>query len=210
NVNIQTEVIQAEEFEFDGGERLTYHEFLKRIRGVAFRAGKTRDSAWMADLASLHLSGDALTWYDDLETNVQEDWHLFRKAMAREYGGNDASTGDDTTEDATLDERGDDSTTDDPLLPARIEIINWTAPILASSLKSPKSKDQWLEEARQRKNKYSGDKEVVYWRLVETGDPIPQNAIPTGNENGRKLFSIRVWKNGGLTLGKQMLIIHFN
>ncbi|KIO15923.1 hypothetical protein M407DRAFT_34461 [Tulasnella calospora MUT 4182] len=86
--NTPSEDILAEEFEFDGADGMSYQEFLQRIRRIAFREGKSRDSAWMVELAPLHLSGDALTWYETLEADVQEDWHLFRKAMARQYGGN--------------------------------------------------------------------------------------------------------------------------
>ncbi|KAG9031636.1 hypothetical protein FS837_002923, partial [Tulasnella sp. UAMH 9824] len=157
----------------------------------------------MADLAPLHLSGDALKWYETLEADVQEDWHRFRKAIVGKYGGGTESTEDDTAQDATSDERREGSPPDDSLLPAKIEIINWTAPILVSNLRLPKSEVQWLQEARQRKAKYSGHNDVVHWRLVETWEPIPENAIPTGNENGTKLYSVRVWKEGGLTLGKQ-------
>lgn len=43
---------------------------------------------------------------------------------------------------------------------------------------------------------------TVGWYLVEAGEPIPLNAIPTGHEGGGSIFSVRVWHEGGLTLGK--------
>ncbi|KIO29566.1 hypothetical protein M407DRAFT_21305 [Tulasnella calospora MUT 4182] len=42
----------------------------------------------------------------------------------------------------------------------------------------------------------------VAWYLVEEGEPIPPDAIPNGWEESGNLFSIRVWKEDGLTLGK--------
>lgn len=65
---------------------MQYPEFLQRIRRSAFSQGKSRDSGWMADFAALHLSGDALKWYESLDDDVQQDWNLLRKAIARKYG----------------------------------------------------------------------------------------------------------------------------
>lgn len=96
---------------------------------------------------------------------------------------------------------------DDPdnyLLPARVEIVKWATPALVSNIRFPKSKSEWLKEAKQRKSKLGNRPGVVYWRLVEPGEPIPKNAIPTGNEGGTQVFSIRVWKDGELTIGKQI------
>lgn len=79
-----------ENFEFTGTEGIPYQEFLKRVRGAAFRQGRSRDSEWMADMASLHISGDALKWYESLDDDVRQDWSLLRKAIIGKYG--DGST----------------------------------------------------------------------------------------------------------------------
>ncbi|KAG8944257.1 hypothetical protein FRC04_002053 [Tulasnella sp. 424] len=158
----------------------------------------------MADLAALHFSGAALKWYETLDGDVQEDWHRLRKAVAQKYG-DEGTEGAVTTEPAP--DVRENPTPEDPdnyLLPARIEVVNWSTPVLASSLRFPKSEGEWLNEARQRKAKLAARTGIVYWRLVETWEPIPGDAIPAGNEKGTQAFSIRVWKDGGLTIGKQI------
>lgn len=40
----------------------------------------------MADLAALHFSGDALNWYENLNSEAQKDWNLLRKAVVQRYG----------------------------------------------------------------------------------------------------------------------------
>lgn len=208
---IQTENFLDENFEFTGTEGIPYQEFLKRVRGAAFRQGRSRDSEWMADMASLHISGDALKWYESLDDDVRQDWSLLRKAIIGKYG--DGST--EATYEAPLSpakptpsvEENTAKQSDNPgnhLLPARVEIVNWATPALVSNIRFPKSESEWLDEARQRKSKFGDRSGVVYWRLVETWEPIPGNAIETGNEGGTRIFSIRVWKDGNLTIGKQV------
>ncbi|KAG8940437.1 hypothetical protein FRC04_005264 [Tulasnella sp. 424] len=175
----------------------------------------------MADLAALHFSGDALKWYESLDDDVQQDWNLLRKAVTRKYG-------DERTEAAVTNEAPSSSTesapdggektmtlkhpdaTENNLLPARVEIISWDTPVLVSNMRFPKSEGEWLSEARERRAKFAARIGLVYWRLVETGEPIPGDAIPTGNEGGAQIFSIRVWKDGGLTIGKQVPAILWN
>ncbi|KAG8944256.1 hypothetical protein FRC04_002052 [Tulasnella sp. 424] len=233
-----------ENFEFTSTEGMPYQEFLERIHRVATNQGRSRDSAWMADLAALHFSGAALKWYESLEGDVQEDWHLLRKAIAQKYGDEGAegagtianwgnsvlavwhllrkamtqNYGDEGAEGAVTTESAPDvkemtPEPEDPnkyLLPARVEVINWGTPVLASSLRFPKSEGEWMNEARQRKAKLAARTGAVYWRLVETWEPIPRDAIPAGNEKGTQAFSIRVWKDGGLTIGKQIPAAFWN
>ncbi|KAG8910986.1 hypothetical protein FRC00_007228, partial [Tulasnella sp. 408] len=89
-----------------------------------------------------------------------------------------------------------------PLLPAKICIVNWDTPVLASTISFPKSEEDWLNEGRQRKWKVGGNRGMVYWHLAEPSDLAPDNAIPTGMEAGVTFYSIRAWHEGGLTLGK--------
>ncbi|KAG8957120.1 hypothetical protein FRC00_004450, partial [Tulasnella sp. 408] len=169
---------------------MTYAEFLQRIRRSAFQKGKSRDSTWMADRAALHFSGSALKWYESLDEGVQQDWNLLRKALAGKYGDGSNETPDACETQPSPAKQSPDvkdvalksQSTDDHLLPARVEIINWTTPSLVSKIRFPKSEGEWLEEARQRKAKFGDRTGVVHWRLVETWEPIPGNAIPTGNE----------------------------
>lgn len=74
------------EFEFDGAEGIQYEEFLQRIRRIAFREGQSRNSPWIADLAALHFSGDALKWYEGLDDSTQQDWNLLKRAVVTKYG----------------------------------------------------------------------------------------------------------------------------
>lgn len=126
---------------------------------------------------------------------------LIPTANKRDWGLEDAppSGASNVKEDISK-----NSNTSDSLLPARVEIANWATPVLASDIRLPMSESEWLEQARRRKSKFGGNTNVVYWRLVETWGPIPGNAIPTGNEGGTQVFSIRVWKDGCLTIGKQV------
>ena len=44
---------------------------------------------------------------------------------------------------------------------------------------------------------------MVMWKVVERGGPIPDDALPIGNEaDGVVLFAARAWSAGGVHLGK--------
>ncbi|KAG8923590.1 hypothetical protein FRC00_006056 [Tulasnella sp. 408] len=201
-----------EEFSFNGAEGLGHQDFLQQIRRIAFKEGKTRDNVWMADLAVLHLSGEALTWFETLPDEVQQNWNNLRRAIIQKYAGQ--GNGSDMTHarhskdmeaaTQTEKEKAENNATSqvDLLLPARIRIVDWDTPALASTISFPKSEEDWLNEGRQRKWKVGGNRGMVYWHLVETSDPAPDNAIPTGMEAGVTFYSIRAWHEGGLTLGK--------
>ncbi|KIO21942.1 hypothetical protein M407DRAFT_28498 [Tulasnella calospora MUT 4182] len=203
--------ILDENIVFNGTNGTSYQDFIQQIRRIAFSQHRSREFAWMADFAALHFSGDALDWYESLDNEVQKDWDLLRKAMAQKYG--DRSTQKETS-DSPPSPAGRappkkanvpkyPSTSDDYLLPARVEIVNWGTPALVSNIRFPKTEREWLDEARRRKAKYDDGSQVVHWCLVETWERVPGNAIPTGNEAGTNIFSIRAWKDGSLTLGKQ-------
>ncbi|KAG8964599.1 hypothetical protein FRC05_003764 [Tulasnella sp. 425] len=61
---------------------------------MAHAAGKTRDDAWMADLASTCFSGEALRYYDSLEPDVRYDWTLLRRALLTKYPRRDNDEGE--------------------------------------------------------------------------------------------------------------------
>ncbi|KIO23442.1 hypothetical protein M407DRAFT_27049 [Tulasnella calospora MUT 4182] len=194
---IQNEGFFDENFTFNGTEGMAYEEFLQRIRRVAFSQGRSRDPAWMADLAALHFSGAALRWYESLDQDVQHDWDRLRQAVVGKYGdGNN-----ETTVAPPVVER---QNPDDYLLPARAEIANWSTPSPWSKIRFPRSEGEWLDEARKRKSKFGDRPGAIRWHLVETWEEIPGNAIPTGNEGGTQIFSIRAWKDPCLTIGKHV------
>lgn len=187
-----------DDFEFNGTDGMSYIDFLQRIRRMALSQGKSRDFEWMADLAGSRVSGEAFKWFERLDAQVQQDWNLLRKAFARKYG-------DENDEPTVAEDTGTDANVSrDPLLPAKVEIDNWNTPAFVSGIRFPKSEGEWLDQARRRKAKFGDNSGAVYWRLVEAWEPIPRNAILTGNEGGTQVFSLRVWKDGCLTIGKQI------
>ncbi|KAG8930530.1 hypothetical protein FRC01_002652 [Tulasnella sp. 417] len=204
--------VNDEEFTFNGVNGLGYQDFLQKIRCIAFNEGKSRDNTWVADLAVLHLSDEALTWFETLSDDVQGDWGKLRRAIIQKYGAQDdelvtsQARPPQVMEAATANETGnpENGATPqiDPLLPARIPIANWDSPVHVSTISFPRSEEDWINQGRQRKGKYGGDRSLVYWHLVEPSDPAPDNAIPTGSELGVTFYSIRAWHEGGLALGK--------
>lgn len=49
-------------------------DFIRAIRAAAWKEGKLRDLAWMADFASLNFSHKALFWHSRLPEDVRQDW----------------------------------------------------------------------------------------------------------------------------------------
>ncbi|KAG8896734.1 hypothetical protein FRC01_011641, partial [Tulasnella sp. 417] len=72
-------------FSFNGVDGLGHQDFLQKIRHEAFKQGKTRDNTWMADLTALHLSGEALTWFETLPDDVQQNWNQLKRAIIQKY-----------------------------------------------------------------------------------------------------------------------------
>ncbi|KAG8949499.1 hypothetical protein FRC00_008110, partial [Tulasnella sp. 408] len=70
---------------FNGVDGLTCHEFIQAIRKQAFSEGKSQDSRWMAEIASLQFSGPALEWFEELDDTTQADWGLLKRAILRQY-----------------------------------------------------------------------------------------------------------------------------
>ncbi|KIO27971.1 hypothetical protein M407DRAFT_6982 [Tulasnella calospora MUT 4182] len=90
-----------------------------------------------------------------------------------------------------------------PLNAKRLNISSWGDPIPAEELGLPTSEDEWISLGRQRRAEMTSSAPwTVGWLFVEAGAPIPLHAIPTGREKGNILFSVRVWRAKGLTLGK--------
>lgn len=196
--------VADEEFTFNGVDSFGYQEFLQQVRRTAFKEGKSRDAAWMADLAVLHLSGDALMWFETLSDDVQQDWNLLKRAIIQKYGGkgDELVVGDAPTLGGGGRTENNVAPQADPLLPARIRIVNWSTPVLASTIHFPRSERDWLNEGRQRKQRFRYDQREVYWHLVEPSESVPDNVISAGIESGVTFYTIRAWHEGSLTLGK--------
>lgn len=59
--------------------------FIREVRKVAFREGKSRDTNWMADFASTCFFGQALRWYEALDLGVRCDWEDLKLALLEKY-----------------------------------------------------------------------------------------------------------------------------
>ncbi|KAG8960446.1 hypothetical protein FRC05_006842 [Tulasnella sp. 425] len=169
-------------FTFEGREEDNVQRFIQAIRQHAFTTGKLHDDVWMADLASTLLLGPAFEWHSKLAPNTRSNWTLLEKALTQSF--------DPPVQSWGLDAK-------------RISIRDWEPGVRASCLRLPKSEEEWLAQGRRRRAEMSSSPPwSVAWFLVEEGEQIPPHSIPMGSEEGGHLFSIRVWKEGGLTLGK--------
>lgn len=74
-----------EDIVFLGRDGSECEEFIRAIHKVAYAAGKIRDDAWMADLASTCFSGRALRYYLGLEPGVQCNWRLLCHTLLTKY-----------------------------------------------------------------------------------------------------------------------------
>ncbi|KAG8957119.1 hypothetical protein FRC00_004449 [Tulasnella sp. 408] len=149
----------------------------------------------MADLFSLHLSGNASKCFENLDDKTQQDWNLLKRAFIEKYGDAKPKVAAAVTSNpkpppaastslpnAKVDDKA--KSISDPLLPARIAIASWSSPALSSAIRFPKSIDEWLREARQRNSKLSEKSGIVYWHLVERSQWVPENLIPISLESG--------------------------
>ena len=78
--------VDPDEFEFRSTSRNECDNFIHYVKHRAFKEGKSRDNAWMADLAGLYFYGDALVWYEGLDDSVQQDWEKLKAELIMEYG----------------------------------------------------------------------------------------------------------------------------
>lgn len=60
--------------------------FIQAVRRQGHREGKLRDDQYMADLASLYLSGPALRWHRRLDKDTRDSWDALETALLEEYG----------------------------------------------------------------------------------------------------------------------------
>lgn len=71
----------VEPFKGKNGEEC--NSFIRAIRAAAWKQGKLRDAAWMADFASLQFSHQALSWHSRLTEDVRQDWTKLEVAIYR-------------------------------------------------------------------------------------------------------------------------------
>ncbi|KAG8938732.1 hypothetical protein FRC04_007829 [Tulasnella sp. 424] len=159
--------------------------FARWVRSKAQSEGKDENDSWMARLAFRSFTGPALQWYAQLRPDVRKSWSRLELALICQYP----------------------YTTSSSLSPARIRVLDWNVRVSASeALHSLKSYDQWLAAAKERRAKWAiaNDPRVVCWVLVEAGQPIPSNAMITGQSHcGPLRYSARTWYKGeGLLVGR--------
>ncbi|KAG8987699.1 hypothetical protein FRB90_003207, partial [Tulasnella sp. 427] len=82
--------IAVDSFKGDSWEECS--AFIQRVRAEAWKEGKSRDYAWMADFSAMYFAGDALLWYSSLAQDIQEDWLKLQAALAARRGKLAAST----------------------------------------------------------------------------------------------------------------------
>lgn len=59
--------------------------FVRGVQRIGFQQGRGRDDGWMAEYAATCFEGDALTWYAELDDEVQESWKKLRAILLRKY-----------------------------------------------------------------------------------------------------------------------------
>lgn len=59
--------------------------FVQSVQRVGFQQGKGRDDGWMAEYAATCFEGDALTWYSELDDEIQDSWKKLRANVLRKY-----------------------------------------------------------------------------------------------------------------------------
>ncbi|KAG8942788.1 hypothetical protein FRC04_003483 [Tulasnella sp. 424] len=172
-------------FTFTGKDDAECQEFVREIRLRASEEGKENDMEWMIGLAYPCFTGDALKWHASLPMDVRTNWPHLERAILVDYPFPPTVT----------------------VSPARIRVDDWrTAVAPSASLQSLRSRQDWLDQARERRKMFQKvkDKSTPCWLLIETENDIPENALVTGIEqSGKLLHSARAWHdNYGLLIGK--------
>lgn len=70
---------------FKGTDWKECNDFIRAIRASAWKEGKQRDMAWMADYAALHFSHGALFWHSRLLQDVRQDWGKLETALLERW-----------------------------------------------------------------------------------------------------------------------------
>lgn len=70
--------LSTPEIAFDGQN---CEDFILKIRRYAFSQGKEEDDRWTANYAATCIAGDALRWFEGLDSETQTSWRLLRRAL---------------------------------------------------------------------------------------------------------------------------------
>ncbi|KAG9020595.1 hypothetical protein FRB95_003903 [Tulasnella sp. JGI-2019a] len=70
---------------FGGNADEDVRTFVQRLQGAAFARGLRSHDDWIADYASILLSGEALMWWSSLGVEVQTSWYRLREALLAQF-----------------------------------------------------------------------------------------------------------------------------
>lgn len=70
---------------FTGASWPECQAFVRNIRTVAWKEGRLRDGAWMADAASMFFADEALRWHSELPLDIRQDWFKLEAALVKEW-----------------------------------------------------------------------------------------------------------------------------
>lgn len=70
---------------FRGDDGNECEDFIQSVRIYAFEKGKHEDPKWMASYAATRLSGPALRWHSQLNTEIKKDWASLESALLEKY-----------------------------------------------------------------------------------------------------------------------------
>ncbi|KAG8970188.1 hypothetical protein FRC05_000709 [Tulasnella sp. 425] len=59
--------------------------FVQCLQRIGFQQGRGRDDEWMAEYAATCFEGDALSWYAQLDDEIQESWKKLRAKLLQKY-----------------------------------------------------------------------------------------------------------------------------
>lgn len=85
-------------FTFTGKPGESANAFILSMQRIAFRQGRDRDDAWLADYASTCFDDEALYWYLEQDEESRGSWRILRSSLLSRYPATSANV---TTHPAT-------------------------------------------------------------------------------------------------------------
>ncbi|KAG9019851.1 hypothetical protein FRB90_003441 [Tulasnella sp. 427] len=76
---------------FEGIDGAECERFVQQIRRKARASSRSKDTDWIVELVSTCMSGAALRWYIQLDSEIADDWAKLQKAMMTKWPASDSS-----------------------------------------------------------------------------------------------------------------------
>lgn len=70
---------------FCGGSGEEAEDFIRAVSDKSIDEGKREDNKWIVTYAESCLTGGALRWYAQLDSDTQENWKKLQKALLAQY-----------------------------------------------------------------------------------------------------------------------------